>query len=280
MERFDSMKRASRNLLGAGMFAMAMIAVAARPAAAEICGAQEDGILCGSVVSGSNPVAGARIEIRDSNNTGLFGFAETNDTGAYVFLIGQNFTLGPGTYTLCVVDDMGGCGDTEKLYVSLAPDGTTLVATDTSGAPTSTVRIDFSITPPPPPPSGPGTGTPGYWKNHPEAWPVTSIKIGKQTYTREQAIGFMGKVGGDKSVTIFSSLLSAKLNVMIGNDESCLNGAIDAADSWFSTYVPNGMPGKIAGASVAWSGAGQGDAIHQVMDNYNNGLLSCAHHRD
>ena len=22
--------------------------------------------------------------------------------------------------------------------------------------------------------SNPGTGTPGYWKNHPEAWPVSS----------------------------------------------------------------------------------------------------------
>jgi hypothetical protein len=30
----------------------------------------------------------------------------------------------------------------------------------------------------------------------------------------------------------------------------------------------------------AWAGAGQGDATHQVLDNYNNGLLSCAHHRD
>ena len=90
----------------------------------------------------------------------------------------------------------------------------------------------------------------------------------------------MGKVGGDKSITIFSSLLSAKLNVMILNPDSCVASAITAADVWFITYVPNGMPGKITGSSAAWAGAGQGDATHQVLDNYNNGLLPCAHHRD
>ncbi|MFT3894745.1 MAG: hypothetical protein QM730_24205 [Anaerolineales bacterium] len=38
---------------------------------------------------------------------------------------------------------------------------------------------------------GPGTGTPGYWKNHPEAWPVSSITIGEQTFTKDQAIALM-----------------------------------------------------------------------------------------
>src|SRR5262245_40288062 len=32
--------------------------------------------------------------------------------------------------------------------------------------------------------SYPGTGTPGYWKNHPEAWPVADIKIGNTIFTK------------------------------------------------------------------------------------------------
>ena len=34
---------------------------------------------------------------------------------------------------------------------------------------------------PPPPPCSPGTGTPGYWMNHPDAWPVEGIVIGGVT---------------------------------------------------------------------------------------------------
>ena len=36
--------------------------------------------------------------------------------------------------------------------------------------------------------SNPGTGTPGYWKNHPEAWPVETDHGWRVTYTKEEAI--------------------------------------------------------------------------------------------
>jgi hypothetical protein len=38
----------------------------------------------------------------------------------------------------------------------------------------------------------PGTGTPGYWKNHPDAWPVSSITVGGVAYTKAQAIAWLG----------------------------------------------------------------------------------------
>jgi hypothetical protein len=50
----------------------------------------------------------------------------------------------------------------------------------------------------------PGTGTPGYWKKHPEAWPVQNITVGGVTYTKAQAIAWLGKVGKDKTTTMFS----------------------------------------------------------------------------
>lgn len=47
---------------------------------------------------------------------------------------------------------------------------------------------------------GPGTGTPGCWINHHEAWPVTQISIGGETYTIEEAIALMAlPVKGDES---------------------------------------------------------------------------------
>ena len=43
------------------------------------------------------------------------------------------------------------------------------------------------------------------------------------TYTKAQAIAWLGKVGKDKTTTMFSSLVPAMLNVLIGNDSSCVS---------------------------------------------------------
>ena len=120
----------------------------------------------------------------------------------------------------------------------------------------------------------PGTGTPGYWKNHPDAWPVGSITVGGVTYTKSQAITWLGKVGKDKTTTMFSSLVPAMLNMLIGNDGSCVNGTIAAANTWMATYGPVGS--NVPASSYAWS---VGEPLHQIMDAYNNGLL-CAPHRN
>jgi hypothetical protein len=119
----------------------------------------------------------------------------------------------------------------------------------------------------------PGTGTPGYWKNHSAAWPVQSITVGGITYSKAQAIALLGKVGKDKSITMFSSLVPAMLNVMVGNDDSCVSSTIAAANLWMAAH-PAGS--GVAGGSVAWA---EGELLHIQMDSYNNGLL-CAPHRN
>lgn len=124
-----------------------------------------------------------------------------------------------------------------------------------------------------PPVAQPGTGTPGYWKNHPEAWPVSSITIGGVTYTRDQAIAWLDRVGKDKTTTMFSSLVPAKLNVLVGNDSSCVASTIALADEWMAIH-PVGS--GVHASSLAWK---IGEPLHRLMDNYNNGML-CAPHRD
>jgi hypothetical protein len=121
---------------------------------------------------------------------------------------------------------------------------------------------------------GPGTGTPGYWKNHPDAWPVSSITVGGVTYSKAQAIAWLSKVGKDKTTTMFSSLVPAMLNVMVGNDGSCVSATIAAANAWMATYGPVGS--GVSGGSEAWS---LGEPLHQTLDAYNNGRL-CAPHRN
>lgn len=135
--------------------------------------------------------------------------------------------------------------------------------------------------------ANPGTGTPGYWKNHPEAWPVPSItigytivngtKVGGVSYSMAEAIGWLESVGKDKRTTMFSSLVPAMLNVLIGNDNTCVASTIDAANAWIANYLPmNDVTKKVAASSYAWK---VGEPLHRLMDNYNNGGL-CAPHRD
>ena len=119
----------------------------------------------------------------------------------------------------------------------------------------------------------PGTGTPGYWKNHPEAWPVQSINVGGVTYSKDQALAILWANGSDRTLTMFSSLVPAMLNVLLGNDDSCVASTIANANSWMSTYGPAGQ--KVHPSSLAWK---VGEPLHRHLDNYNNGML-CAPHR-
>ncbi len=117
----------------------------------------------------------------------------------------------------------------------------------------------------------PGTGTPGFWKNHDEVWPVDSITVGGVIYTKEEAISYLWMPEkGDKTYTIFRALVSAKLNILIGNNDSCIAESISAADNWLLTYGP--VSNGIKGSSDAW---GEGEPLYLNLDQYNNGLL-CA----
>ena len=215
----------------------------------------------------------------DSDGNGAQDAGELGISGVTVTL-----SLPDGTPVASATTDADG----QYLFSGLAA-GQYVVAVDTSsvpedcngqGCPTSmTVDLtagedmldaDFCFTPPP---CGPGTGTPGYWKNHPDAWPVGEITIGGRVYTKAQAIAVMQmSVAGDKRVTMFNALVAAKLNVLVGNEASCIAETIALADRWMATY---GSARVLAG-SKAWK---MGEPLYMWLDAYNNGLL-CAPHRD
>jgi len=130
----------------------------------------------------------------------------------------------------------------------------------------------------------PGVGTPGYWKNHPEAWPVEEIRIGGITYARADAIALMQTPGkGDKTYTLFRATVAALLNKRAGNDTSCpitdrpswtIQDVISKASWWLGEYPPGD---GVKGNSDAWQD--KGEWLYEWLDAYNNGLL-CAPSRD
>jgi hypothetical protein len=146
----------------------------------------------------------------------------------------------------------------------------------------------------------PGTGTPGYWKNHPDSWPVmdevdgvNGIIIGGVWYSQSDAIEYMKHpTAGDKIYNMFEQLVAAMLNVAIGNDDSCINDItgdptendfIDEANNWMSIH-PVGSS-AVDASSDAWqmaegSNFNSASYIHYMLDEYNNGNLDCADHRD
>lgn len=258
--------------LAAALLPLAL--VAASPAAAQHALCASGGI-CGLVWS-------------DTNNDGLQDAGEPGIEGAVVSLDGNvtatdgegfyYFFAGPGTYTIAVQIPPGtqpsppdvGSDDTidsDGVADGLGNSVAVMTLSDTADANTD---FGFFV----PPVAQPGTGTPGYWKNHPEAWPVASVTVGGFTYTRDQALGWLNEVGRDRTTTMFSSLVSAMLNVMAGNDGSCVASTIAAADNWMAAYGPVGR--NVHAASFAWK---VGEPLHRLMDNYNNGML-CAPHRD
>jgi hypothetical protein len=122
--------------------------------------------------------------------------------------------------------------------------------------------------------SNPGTGTPGYWKNHANAWPVGSITIGGVSYAKNDAIRIMKRpVRRDMRIAMFKALVATKLNVMIGNDPSCISQEIIDADAWMAANA--GDP--VRANSAAWD---IGEPIFRLLNHYNNGRLPCADHRD
>jgi hypothetical protein len=139
----------------------------------------------------------------------------------------------------------------------------------------------------------PGTGTPGYWKNHPDAWPVDTICflwdgtndnkvcIGPE-YTKVEAISIMKMpVKGDKTYTLFPATIAAILNYYAGNTVDCpvdsvgtIGDIIDAARGWLIAHPPGD---GVEGSSVAWQEFGEWK--YEWLDAYNNGEL-CAPSRD
>jgi hypothetical protein len=116
----------------------------------------------------------------------------------------------------------------------------------------------------------------GYWKTNPALWPVTSLVLGSQTYSKTELLNILKtRVGSgpkaDASLILADQLTAAKLNIANGSDPAPVSSTITHADSLLSAFGGNKLPYKVKTSS----------AIGQMMvndgttlGNYNNGLLT------
>jgi hypothetical protein len=111
-----------------------------------------------------------------------------------------------------------------------------------TGSPSATPTVTPSSTPTATPTA---TGTPfacvrgqGYWKNHPDVWPVTELQLGNVTYTQEQLLAILHEpVRGNGLLILAHQLIAAKLNIAAGADPSCIQDTIAAADALIGNLV-------------------------------------------
>jgi len=91
-----------------------------------------------------------------------------------------------------------------------------------------------------PKPAGSGCiFTQGYWKNHPDAWPVSSLKLGLIVYTKTQLLAiFNTPAAGNGIISLAHQLIAAKLNILNGAIASSLiTGAISTADAMIGSKI-------------------------------------------
>ena len=195
------------------------------------------------------------------------GVADDVQNAIWQFTDGTSF--GTSAASQAMIADALANGAT---FVPTAGQLVAVIVDATENAEIQTLIIEVPV--PPTTTNGPGTGTIGYWKNHPTAWPVSSITLGGVSYTRAQAIAIMKKaVAGDKTLNLADQLIGAKLNVLVGNESGCIDSTIAAADAFLAAH-PIGS--KVSAGSSAW--VSTGGALLTQLDAYNNGKL-CAPHR-
>src|SRR5579859_4387032 len=80
------------------------------------------------------------------------------------------------------------------------------------------------------------TYTLGYWKNHPSAWPVTSLTIGGVSYSEQQLLDLFNTAPkGDASIILAHQLIAALLNTANGAVSSAaVQQAINDAQTWLT----------------------------------------------
>lgn len=120
------------------------------------------------------------------------------------------------------------------------------------------------------PPVGGGCSyTIGFWKTHPEAWPVDELTLGGVTYNQAELLDILNtQPRGDKTLILAHQLIGTKLNLANGADGTDLGDTIAEADAWLAAN------GGVGSGEKKWNG---GEPLKNTMDDYNNGLIGPGH---
>jgi hypothetical protein len=87
--------------------------------------------------------------------------------------------------------------------------------------------------------SGGCTETQGFWKNHPDSWPVTTLTLGGNPYTEAELLSILNTPdGGNALIIIAKQLIAARLSIASGaTPDAQVASAITDADGFIGSFT-------------------------------------------
>jgi hypothetical protein len=111
----------------------------------------------------------------------------------------------------------------------------------------------------------------GFWKNHPNDWPVNQVVLGDQTYSKSEAIDVLNlPTSGDASLALGRQLIAAKLNIAIGSDPVPIATQLTQANILLTGYghkLPYGVPQSSTNGQAMVS-------VASTLNSYNNNQMT------
>jgi len=111
--------------------------------------------------------------------------------------------------------------------------------------------------------------TQGFWKTHPEAWPVgcTPMNLGTVSYTKTELLAiFNTPANGNGLISLAHQLIATKLNICNGSNPTNIAATVAAADAQIGGLV---VPPSGSGFLTPGSTSGNTN----TLDDYNNGII-------
>jgi hypothetical protein len=118
------------------------------------------------------------------------------------------------------------------------------------------------------------TYTQGYWRNHPDAWRVTSLTLGTVIYQAAELMAILDNPAqGNGLVILAHQLIAVNLNIANGADPSAVQQAIIDADNMIGALV-------VPPIGNGYLAPGQTSDLTETLTEYNEGTIGPGHCND
>jgi hypothetical protein len=111
----------------------------------------------------------------------------------------------------------------------------------------------------------------GYWRTHPDAWPLSSLTLGTPTYQATELMAILGNPAqGNGLVTLAHQLIAAKLNIANGADPTVVQQTITDSDNVIGGLI-------IPPLGNGYLPPDQTSELVEVLSQYNEGTIGPGH---
>jgi len=116
--------------------------------------------------------------------------------------------------------------------------------------------------------------TPGYWKNHPGAWPVETLVVGGVEYTKGELLNLLDtltpegeRAAWDPSVKLAKFVVATKLSLLAGAEPGDIADTVALADTFLQSWPPGSCPSGDAAETA--------EELKDRLDTYLNSTPPC-----